>query len=192
MGRSRLWRPLSVVVCALPLRIPWGEQVFLSVAGLRRAVPTVLATIPLAAGTPHATEVFDLVFVLVVVLTLFQAPALPALAERLGVCVDGPHDLDVEAAPLEGIAADLLQIHVTAKSRLHGVEVAELRLPRGTSVSLVVRGDESFTPTLQTAIKRGDDLLVVTRRADREATERRLQAVSRGGRLAGWLHGPPS
>ncbi len=28
-------RPLSVVVCALPLRIPWPEQVFLSVAGLR-------------------------------------------------------------------------------------------------------------------------------------------------------------
>lgn len=185
-------RPLSVVVCALPLRIPWGEQAFLSVAGLRGAVPIVLATIPLAADSPHAAEVFDLVFVLVVVLTLVQAPALPALAERLGVSVDRPHDLDVEAAPLEGIAADLLQIRVTAKSRLHGVEVAELRLPRGTSVALVVRGDESFTPTLQTAIKRGDDLLVVTRRADREATERRLQAVSRDGRLAGWLDGPPS
>ncbi|MGI8433369.1 MAG: potassium/proton antiporter [Nocardioidaceae bacterium] len=180
-------RPLSVVVCALPLRIPWPEQVFLSVAGLRGAVPIVLATIPLAAGTPHATEVFDLVFVLVVVLTLVQAPALPTLADRLGVSVDRPRDLDVEAAPLDRLSADLLQVHVTAKSRLHGVEIAELRLPRGTSVSLVVRGDDSFTPTLQTAIRRGDDLLVVTRRADRDATERRLQAVSRDGRLAGWV-----
>ena len=180
-------RPISVVACALPLRIAWREQVFLSLAGLRGAVPIVLATIPLAAGTPHATEVFDLVFVLVVVLTLVQAPALPTLAERLGVTVERPRDLDVEAAPLDRLAADLLQIHVTAKSRLHGVEIAELRLPPGTSVSLVVRGDESFTPTLQTAIKRGDDLLVVTRRADRDATERRLQAVSRDGRLAGWV-----
>ncbi len=75
-------RPLSVLVCALPLRIPWPEQVFLSVTGLRGAVPIVLATIPLAAGTPHATEIFDLVFVLVVVLTLVQAPALPTLADR--------------------------------------------------------------------------------------------------------------
>jgi len=180
-------RPLSVLACALPLRIPWGEQVFLSVAGLRGAVPIVLATIPLAAGTSHAREVFDLVFVLVIVLTLVQAPALPTLADRLGVSVDRPRDLDVEAAPLERIAADLLQIHVTPQSRLHGVEIAELRLPRGTSVSLVVRGDDSFTPTPQTSIKRGDDLLVVTRRADRDATERRLQAVSRDGRLAGWI-----
>lgn len=130
---------------------------------------------------------FDLVFVLVIVLTLAQAPALPVLARRLGVSVDRPRDLDVEAAPLERIAADLLQVHVTAKSRLHGVEVTELRLPTGTSVSLIVRGKRSFTPTLQTSIKRGDDLLIVTPRVDRELTERRLQAVSQGGRLAGWI-----
>lgn len=89
-------RPLSVLGCALPLRIPWAEQVFLSVAGLRGAVPIVLATIPLAADAPHATEVFDLVFVLVVVLTLVQAPALPFVAERLKVTVDRLRDLDVE------------------------------------------------------------------------------------------------
>ena len=116
-----------------------AEIAFLSIAGLRGAVPIVLATIPLAAGFPNAWEVFDLVFVLVIVLTLVQAPALPALARALGVSVDRPRDLEVEAAPLERIAADLLQVHVTAKSRLHGVEISELRLPTGTSVSLVVR-----------------------------------------------------
>lgn len=182
-----LARPVSVVLCAVPLRFPLKEQVFLAVAGLRGAVPIVLATIPLASASPHARPVFDLVFVLVLILTLVQAPALPSLATRLGVVVDRPRDLDVEAAPLERIAADLLQVHVTAKSRLHGVEIAELRLPVGTSVSLIVRDERSFTPVLTTSIRRGDDLLIVTRRADREATERRLQAVSRGGRLAGWL-----
>ena len=180
-------RPLSVLVCAMPLRVPFVEQVFLAAGGLRGAVPIVLATIPLAANFPYATDIFNLVFMLVVVLTLLQAPALPALARRLGVTVDRPRDLDVEAAPLERIAADLLQVHVTAKSRLHGVEISELRLPTGTSVSLVVRAERSFTPTLSTSIRRGDDLLVVTRRADREATERRLQAVSRRGRLAAWV-----
>jgi potassium/hydrogen antiporter len=180
-------RPLSVLVCGIPLRLPRGELAFLSVAGLRGAVPIVLATIPMATDFPHARDIFDLVFVLVIVLTLVQAPALPALARRLGVSVDRPRDLEVEAAPLERIAADLLQVHVTAKSRLHGVEISELRLPTGTSVSLVVRGERSFTPSLTTSIRRGDDLLIVTRRVDREATERRLQAVSRRGRLASWV-----
>ena len=161
-GLTLVARPLSVLVCSLPLRIPWEEQGFLAVAGLRGAVPIVLATIPLAAHSPHATDIFDLVFVLVVALTLLQAPALPTLARRFGVTVDRMRDLEVEAAPLERIAADLLQVHVTENSRLHGVEVAELRLPSGSSVSLIVRDERSFTPTSQTSIKRGDDLLIVT------------------------------
>jgi cell volume regulation protein A len=179
-------RPVSVLVSAAPFDLPWREQGFLAVAGLRGAVPIVLATIPLAEQVARSDEIFNVVFVLVVVLTLTTAPALPALARILGVTVERSRDVEVEAAPLERIAADLLQVKITEKSQLHGVEIGELRLPKGTSVSLIVRGDSSFTPDLRTSLRRGDDILVVTRRKDREATERRLQAVSRGGRLAGW------
>jgi potassium/hydrogen antiporter len=181
-----LARPLSVVTCALPLRVPAVEQAFLSVAGLRGAVPIVLATIPLAEEVTNADDVFNIVFVLVVVLTVVTGPVLPSLARGLNVTVERARDVEVEAAPLERIAADLLQVKITDHSRLHGVEVAELRLPPGTSLSLIVRGASSFTPELRTSLKRGDDLLIVTPRKDREATERRLQAVSRDGRLATW------
>ena len=181
-----LARPASVVLCAVPLRVPVREQAFLALAGLRGAVPIVLSTIPLAAGVPRASEIFNVVFVLVVVLTVLTSPALPRLASTLRVTQLRPYDLEVEAAPLERIAADLLQVLVTDRSRLHGVEVAELRLPAGASVSLVVRDGASFTPEGRTALRRGDEVLVVTPRRAREATERRLQAVSRGGRLASW------
>lgn len=179
-------RPVSVFVCGTALRQPWREQAFLAGAGLRGAVPIVLATIPLAAQLPRSEDVFNLVFVLVVVLTLLTGPALPRLGALLGVTVERASDLEVEAAPLERIGAYLLVVHVTDQSRLHGVEVSELRLMPGTSVSLVVRGETSFTPERQTSLRRGDDLLIVTPRHDRDVTERRLQAVSRGGRLAGW------
>jgi potassium/hydrogen antiporter len=182
-------RPVSVLVSATPFRVPWRQQGFLALAGLRGAVPIVLASIPLAEHVDRADEIFNVVFVLVVVLTVVTSPVLPALALRLGVIVERARDVDVEAAPLERIEADLLQVKITDQSRLHGVEIGELRLPKGTSVSLIVRGDSSFTPDLRTSLRRGDDLLVVTRRKDREATERRLQSVSRGGRLSGWREG---
>jgi cell volume regulation protein A len=67
------------------------------------------------------------------------------------------------------------------------MEVDELRLPRGVSVSLVVRDSSSFVPDGRTVLRRGDEVLVVTPRRLRELTERRLRAVSRGGRLVGWL-----
>lgn len=181
-----LARPLSVVVCAMPLRLPWQEQGFLSFAGLRGAVPIVLAAIPVAERVPRSVDVFNVVFVLVVVLTVVTSPALPWLATRLGVIEERSRDAEVEAAPLERIAADLLQVLITQQSRLHGVEIGELRLAPGTSVSLIVRDDTSFTPDLRTSLRRGDELLVVTPRRDRDATERRLQEVSRRGRLAGW------
>jgi cell volume regulation protein A len=181
-------RPLSVLACALPFRMPWRHQAFVSWAGLRGAVPIVLATIPLTARVEGARDVFDIVFLLVVVFTLIQAPALPAAAIRLGVTDDAhARDLEVEAAPLERLRADLLQIGVTPASRLHGMEVDELRLPRGVSVSLVVREPGSFVPDGRTVLRRGDEVLVVTPRRLRELTERRLRAVSRGGRLAGWF-----
>lgn len=180
-------RPLSVAVSSLVQRAPWRDQAFLSWAGLRGAVPIVFATIPLAAGVPGATQLFDIVFVLVVAYTLLTGPTLPWVARRLGL-VDGQElrDLEVEAAPLERVAADLLQVRIAAESHLHGVEVGELRLPVGASISLVVRGESVLVPEPTTALRRGDDLIIVTPRGLRESTEERLRLVSRHGRLARW------
>jgi cell volume regulation protein A len=93
----------------------------------------------------------------------------------------------MEAAPLERIAADMLQVTITRRSRLHGVEVGELRLPVGASVSLVVRDSHPMVPDQRTVLRRGDDLLVVTPRKLRERTEDQLRIISKGGRLAQWL-----
>jgi len=181
-------RPVSVLVSTVVQRMPWREVGFLSWAGLRGAVPIVLMTIPLAEGVEGSPQLFDVVFVLVVIYTLLTGPTLPLAARWLGVEErQEPRDLDLEAAPLERIAADLLQVTITPASRLHGVEVGELRLPVGASVSMLIREGESLVPERRTVLKRGDDMLVVTPRRLREATERRLRDVSLGGRLAQWL-----
>ena len=182
-------RPVSVLLSSLVQPMPPRELAFLSWAGLRGAVPIVLATIPLAAELPGSKRLFDIVFVFVVIYTLLTGPSLPWMARVLKVARRSePRDLEVEAAPLERIAADLLQMTISPKSRLHGVEVGELRLPSGASVALVVRGGNTLVPERRTVLRRGDDLLVVTPRKQREATEQRLRSVSLGGRLAQWLH----
>ena len=187
-------RPLSVAVSAVLQPMKGRELAFLSWAGLRGAVPIVLATIPLAEGIDGATQLFDIVFVFVVVFTLLTGPTLPLVAKVLRVARRSePRDLDVEAAPLERIAADLLQVTISPKSLMHGVEVGELRLPTGASVALIVRDGKILVPERRTVLRHGDDVLVVTPRKDRDATERRLRAVSVGGRLAQWLgKAPPS
>ena len=180
-------RPLSVIASTVWFRMSWRDQAFLSWAGLRGAVPVVLATVPLVAGTPNTEWIFDLVFVLVVIFTVVQAPTLPLIARLLRL-TEGVRqvDVDLEAHPLAEIGADVLQVTIGPESRLHGVAVFELRLPKGANVTLVVREGEGFVPDLDTTLRHGDELLVVATSAVRPRTERRIRAVSRDGRLAGW------
>ncbi|WP_448639994.1 potassium/proton antiporter [Geodermatophilus sp. URMC 63] len=180
-------RPLSVAASLVWFRMPWAQQVFISWAGLRGAVPIVLATFPLTADVPDAALVFDTVFVLVVVFTLVQGWSLPWVARRLGIATPlTPRDVEVESAPLEELDAELMQMRVPAGSRLHGVYLPELRLPEDAAVVLIVRDGRSFVPDHTTRLMRGDQALLVSTRRSRPEAERRLRAVSRAGRLATW------
>ncbi|MPQ99263.1 potassium/proton antiporter [Modestobacter sp. I12A-02628] len=180
-------RPLSVLCSLVWFRFPLAQQLFISWAGLRGAVPIVLATFPLTAGVPDAAFVFDLVFVLVVVFTVVQGGSLPTVARWLGIATPlAPRDIDVESAPLDELGAELMQLRVPERSKLHGVYLPELRLPEDAAVVLVVRDGKPFVPDPTTRLMRGDQALLVSGRQSRAEAERRLRAVSRGGRLAAW------
>ena len=183
-----LARPVAVAVSALPFRLPWRSQVFLSWAGLRGAVPIVLATIPVTNGIAGGTRIVDVVLVLVVVYTLAQAPTLPWIGRQLRVVEPGRlADLEVEVAPLEQVRADLLGFTIPHGSRLAGVYAEELRLPAGAHLTLVVRGAHSLVPDSATRLAVGDALLVVATTEVRAAAEARRRDISRRGKLADWL-----
>jgi cell volume regulation protein A len=182
-----LARPVSVLVCAPWFGVRPRELVFVSWAGLRGAVPIVLTTVPIAAGVAGSERVFDIVFLLVVLYTLIQGPTLPLAARRLGVTQPmHSHDVAIETAPLDEVGADLLEVTVSAASRLVGVWVSDLRLPPGADAVLVVRDGRAAPPNPHTTLRAGDRLLVVTTRQVRAATEERLARISAYGRLAGW------
>lgn len=181
-------RPISVLVSLAGFRVPWREQIFLSWAGLRGAVPIVLATFPIVAGVPNSDRLLNIVFILVVVFTLIQGPSLPLVARKLGLIRrDAARELQVESAPLDVLGAELLTLTVSPGSRLNNVSVRELRLPDPSVITLIIRDGHSFVPDQATHIAIGDELLIVTTSKTRESAERRLRAVSRRGRLAYWF-----
>ena len=182
-------RPASVVIALAGFRVPWKEQAFVSWAGLRGAVPIVLATFPIVEGVPDAIRLLNIVFILVVVFTLVQGPSLSALAHRLGlISKEATREIQVEAAPLDVLEAELLTMTVHTPSRLHGVTVLELRLPDPSVITLIIRNGHTFVPQPDTRIAAGDELLIVTTPKTRMAAERRLRAVSRRGKLAYWFN----
>ncbi|GAA1695670.1 potassium/proton antiporter [Nonomuraea maheshkhaliensis] len=182
-------RPASVLASLFPFRTGWRDHVFISWAGLRGAVPIVLATYPIVAEVPGSHQLLNIVFVLVVLFTLLQGPTLPLLARVLGIAA--PHqarEVDIESAPLDVLAAELLTLTIPPGSRLHGVEIFELRLPKPSIVTLIVRDGDTLVPEPGTLLREGDEVLIVTTPDTRDRVEQRLRAVGRGGRLAHW-HG---
>ena len=183
-------RPVSVYLSAVWFKVPLRQQLFLSWAGLRGAVPIVLATIPLSEEVPESVFLFDVVLVFVVVFTCLQAPTLSVVGRRLGLLDEqATSDVEVEVAPLDRISADLLQVRIPPSSRLAGVEIGELRLPQHTVVTLIIRNAAPFNPAPRERIRVGDELLIVTPAVHRESTEERLRVIGRGGRLARWRTG---
>ena len=82
-------RPVSVFVCLAPFRqFGWRAKLFVSWAGLRGAVPIVLATFPIVAGVPSAFTIFNIVFFVVLLSSVIQGPTINWVANRLGLVAD--------------------------------------------------------------------------------------------------------
>jgi monovalent cation:H+ antiporter-2, CPA2 family len=98
-----------------------------------------------------------------------------------------PLELDRGTSSLHELGTDLLQVRILPGSRLHGVYLNELRLPPGATAGLVSRGGCTFAVAPETRLQTHDVLLVFTDPRQRQATEQRILAVHRSGRLASWL-----
>jgi cell volume regulation protein A len=76
-------RPLSVFVALAFSRSHFREKLLISWAGLRGAVPIMLATLLLVDHTPLADRAFHLVFFVVVFSVLLQGTTIPLMARLL-------------------------------------------------------------------------------------------------------------
>ena len=172
-------QPSTVPVCRPCWRIPLREQAFLSWAGLRGAVPIVLATIPQSEDVAGADGLFDIVFVLVIIFTLLQGPPLPWIARRLGISVEGStQEVNVDSAPIEERHADLLTVNVTKHCELVGRQIQNLGLPPGALVTLLVRGESSHVPSGETILAQGDRFIVITTHTMRAQVQDRLNELT--------------
>ncbi len=154
-------RPLAVGLSLLPFRFTWREMALVSWAGLRGAMPIVLATFPATAGVPAGDTVFNLVFFVVVVSTLVQGTTVGDLATRLGLAVERPGWQSIaDAVELDDVDVDLIEIEVTHDLALVGKTLADHPPPDGMLITTLIREHKATVPLPETVFSAGDFLIV--------------------------------
>ncbi|HEY0416284.1 MAG TPA: potassium/proton antiporter [Gaiellaceae bacterium] len=155
-------RPVAVWISTAPLRMfSRRERVLLGWAGLRGAVPIVLATFVLSSHLASADTIFNAVFFVVLVSAVLQGTTLEWSARRLGLVVAAP----VPRPPLHvghgWGSLNLVEFAVADDHAIAGAAVRELGLPRDALVAVVVRDGEAIPPRGSTTIRPGDVLFVL-------------------------------
>ncbi len=78
-------RPLVVLTLTAPIRLRRGERLFLAWAGLKGAVPILLAALAVLGAVDEADRLYGIVFVVVLFSVVLQGTLVPFAASRLGV-----------------------------------------------------------------------------------------------------------
>ena len=176
-------RPLAAVVATAPDPFSIADRIVLGWAGLRGAVPVVLATFPVIAGVDESLEFFNIVFFAVVISTLLQGTTFEPLARRLGVTTSEPAlPLPLaETGTIRRLGAEIVEYPVGTGDAIVGRLVREIGLPRDALLSVIVRGNEAVLPRGSTRIEAGDRMHVMVRS---EVADRMQALVER------WATGP--
>lgn len=175
-------RPLAVFVSTAGMGLSAKEKVFASWAGLRGAVPIVLATYPAAAGLEGADEIFNIVFVAVILSILLQGSTLGLLARWMGLEAAPPVRplYSLELVSLAPSDLDLFTIDLPPDGDYPadaGPLVRDLRLPPESIITMIVRGPTVIAPKGDTRLKAGDRLTLLARATSEPAAREALRSA---------------
>jgi cell volume regulation protein A len=170
-------RPLATFAATAFERFSSRERLVLGWAGLRGAVPVVLATFPVISGVPSSHEFFNIVFFAVVISTILQGTTFEPFARWLGTTSAEPalpRPL-TETGTIRGLGAEVVEYAVGGGDSIAGRRVRELGLPREALVNVIVRGGEAIPPRGSTRIEPGDRLHILVRKEVASDFDRLIQ-----------------
>ena len=183
-------RPAAVFGILTPFR-KYGikQQALISFVGLRGAASIVFAIMAMVSPAFLEHDIFNVVFVVVLLSIGLQGSLIPWVAHKLDM-IDPNADIMKTFNDYSGGTEMLFgRVPVTTDSAWAGREIRTLGLPRNLLIALVMRNGERILPRGSTVLQPGDEVITMTRGFEDTDTfliEKKVKVDSRrvGSRIA--------
>ncbi len=155
-------RPVVVGLLLLPVRLRFGERLFVMWSGLKGAVPILLGTYILTAHIPGAARMYDVVVVVVAFSVVVQGSLVPYVARRTGVPMR-----TVEPEPwalsmrFRHEPAGMRRYVVSAGAPADGCTLGDLALGEDAWISFISRDGALVPVNRDTVLHAGDEVVVL-------------------------------
>ncbi|WP_181349337.1 potassium/proton antiporter [Thalassobacillus sp. CUG 92003] len=172
-------RPVAAFLSLAGFKFNYKEKLFLSWAGLRGAVPIVLAIFPMLAGLENSQIIFNVVFFIVLTSALVQGSSITWLAEKFSLVSDkmaNPiHSLELISIGKANV--EIIEYEVSEQNEVVGQSLETIDLPDKALVNAIIRKGDVITPYGQTRIEAGDILYIMVSRNIKKQVRELLQKI---------------
>lgn len=149
-------RPLSVFMILAPFKASLAQIGIVSFAGLRGVASIVFALYIVLADVPLTFNIFNLVFVIVLLSLSFQGTLLPFVAKKLNMIDTNTNIFKTFNDYQEDSDVAFIKVHLTDTHPFTGKAIKDLSLPGELLAVLLLREQSTILPSGNTLLCAGD------------------------------------
>lgn len=156
-------RPVTVFLLTAFTKLSIQKKTFISWSGIRGTVPIVLATYPLITGLDPNHQMFNIIFIAVILSIVVQGPSLNKIANVLKLASKKRKNVlnSMELVTVHDTDVDLIEIFIDDELYSGECRIADLNLPPNSAITMINRNNDVIVPSGQTVIKPGDILYLL-------------------------------
>lgn len=153
-------RPAAVFAILTPFHANLKQRLLVSWAGLRGAASIVFAVMVTVSPAYTRTDLFHIVFLIVLLSILLQGSMIPLVAKRLDMLDENADVMKTFTDYSDEVPIQFIQFSVPESHPWAGSMIQDILLPAETILVLLLRGGKKIIPNGKTLLQPGDRLIL--------------------------------
>lgn len=154
-------RPLSIIGVLSPFKCKFNQQLLVAFSGLRGAASIVFAIMAMVSDSFISTDIFHIVFFIVLLSISVQGTLIPHAAKKLKMTDENANVLKTFSDYQEEEDVEFIKLHITKDNPWVNMKIKDIVLPKGTLVVMIFREDKTIVPSGKTLLE-AEDIVVLS------------------------------